>query len=43
MTVGNSPIAADGLPLVAIGNDIWASESGAGGGRGEVCLMDKIR
>ena len=34
MTVGNSPIAADGLPLVAIGNDIWASESGAGGGGG---------
>ena len=34
MTVGNSPIAADSLPLVAIGNDIWASESGAGGGGG---------
>ena len=30
MTLGNLPIAAYGLPLVPIGNDIWAS---SGGGR----------
>ena len=40
MTLGNLPIAANGLPLVPIGNDIWAG----GGRRGvRVCLTDKIR
>ena len=31
MTLGNLPIAANGLPLVPIGNDIWASSGGGGG------------
>ena len=30
MTLGNLPIAANGLPLVPIGNDIWASDGGGG-------------
>ena len=33
-TLGNLPIAANGLPLVPISNDIWASHGGGGGGGG---------
>ena len=40
MTLGNLPIAVNGLPLVPISNDIWASD---GRGRKGVCLTDKIR
>ena len=40
MTLGNLPIAVNGLPLVPISNDIWASD---GRGRRGVCLTDKIR
>ena len=42
MTLENLPIAANGLPLVPIDNDIWASDGG-GSGRGGGCLTDKVR
>ena len=32
MTLGNLPIAANGLPLVPIGNERWAGGDGGGGG-----------
>ena len=31
MALGNLPIAVNGLPLVPIGNDIWAGGGGSGG------------
>ena len=41
MALGKLPIAANGLTVVPIGNDIWACVNGGGGG--EDCLADKIR
>ena len=41
-TLGNLPIAANGLPLVPISNDIWASHGGGGGGGGGGFLTGKI-
>ena len=38
MALGNLPVAANGLPLVPIGNDIWA---GGGAGGREVVYQTK--
>ena len=40
MTLGNLQIAAKGLLLVPISNEIWASRGG--GERARVCLTNKI-